>query len=116
MSLSQLDKIRKSTQSDVHVLCFDTEVHLFEKLDIENHKNYISTKIGSSFTKGGTRFFPIYEFIKKKNISPDILIIYTDGYNVEGKFNNPLPFIQTLWVYTEDHFKHIFGNQLIIKK
>jgi len=62
---------------------------------------------------GGTDFRPIFEFIEKKRLYPDLLIFLTDGearYPQKNHYRYPV-----LWVLTKEH-KVPWGYTLVIPK
>lgn len=84
---SELRKIQK--HAEVIVLEFDAKVQKEYKLTKNIKTNFLG--------RGGTDFRVIWEYLKKKNIKGDGLLILTDG-------KGPTPintFIPTMWVLTK---------------
>ena len=48
---------------------------------------------------GGTDFRPVFEYIRKKSLNPDLLLFFTDGYGDTPA--NPPPY-PVMWVLTND--------------
>lgn len=115
ISLNHLNKLKKTLNSNIHVLFFDGNVHLSLELNDFNFEKLMKSEITKSFTKGGTKFKPIFEEIKQKKIKADVLLIFTDGFSSEKVFKNPLPSVPTLWVLTPENKKPSFGKFIIMK-
>jgi len=89
------------TAYKIHVFCFDTAVHnpvQFTSDDIADMSEYT---LGGF---GGTDFEPIFEYMKEYDVSPERLIVFTDGYPF-GSWGDP-DYVDTLWV--------IHGNDSIV--
>jgi predicted metal-dependent peptidase len=81
----------------IHVACFDTEVYnmqLFTSDNLEDISNY-EIKGG-----GGTDFDAIFDFLKREDIEPKKLIVFTDGYPC-GSWGDP-NYCDTTWVIHGD--------------
>jgi predicted metal-dependent peptidase len=49
--------------------------------------------------RGGTSFIPVFEYIEEEQISPDLLIYFTDGY---GSFPEHEPNYPVIWMITSE--------------
>ena len=84
------------TPERIRVLWWDTQVHgeqVFDG-DYTNIKGLLKPMGG-----GGTRAGAVSDYIVKKNINPDCVIVFTDGYveqNVDWQVKTP-----TLWLITQ---------------
>lgn len=81
----------------IHVACFDTDVYnmqLFTSDNLEDISEY-DLKGG-----GGTDFDAIFDFLKKEDIEPKKLIVFTDGYPC-GSWGDP-NYCDTTWVIHGD--------------
>ena len=81
----------------VHVFCFDTEIY--------NPKDYHSDNMDDiadyePMGGGGTDFDCIFEYLKKENIEPKRLIVFTDGYPC-GSWGDP-DYCDTTWIIHGD--------------
>jgi hypothetical protein len=61
----------------VHVFCFDTEIYNPQTFDSENME---SIEDYEPMGGGGTDFDAIFDYLKSEAISPNRLIVFTDGY------------------------------------
>lgn len=111
--VKHLANLRDATGAIVHIGAFDAEVHAFHELTKNNYERILKTQI--SFTQGGTMFGPIFKKVKESKIKPDVLLIFTDGWNFDPIPKNPLPHIPIMWVYTKNHTKQNFGRHLIMQ-
>lgn len=112
-AVSHMYNICGMFDSKLWVGAFDTEVHTFSEVNKFNYKDFLKTKL--PHTRGGTTFGPIFKKIEDEKLSPDVIIIFTDGYN-----SDPLPKCplghgnNVLWVYTEIYQKQSFGHHLMM--
>lgn len=95
---SELVSIAEAVQPEaIRILWWDTKVH-GEQLFTENYE-----QIGSLLKPlggGGTRVSCVSEYINKKKIKAECVVVFTDGYlenDVVWDINNP-----TLWLVTEN--------------
>ena len=61
----------------IHVAAFDTEVHNPVQYDSENLKDITEYRIDGG---GGTDFTCVFDYLKREEIEPKRLIVFTDGY------------------------------------
>ncbi|MCY3413674.1 MAG: hypothetical protein INQ03_18670 [Candidatus Heimdallarchaeota archaeon] len=54
---------------------------------------------GKIYGRGGTSFVPVFEYVEEKEISPSVLLYFTDGY---GTFPAHQPEYDTIWVMTTE--------------
>ena len=115
-SVAHLNKLRLSTNSKMWVMCFDAAINTCIELTKNNYKDLLKTKVGESYSRGGTAFMPIFDrILTDKNLkNPDVVVIFTDGYNYDVINENPIPRIPLLWVYTPEHAKKNFGRYIIM--
>ena len=95
---SELVSICEAVSPDaVRVLWWDTKVH-GEQLFTDNYEN-----LGSMLKPlggGGTRVSSVAEYINKKNINAECVLVFTDGYLENGVvWNISAP---TLWLVTQN--------------
>ena len=65
---------------------------------------------------GGTDFRPVFEYVRKKSLNPDLLLFFTDGYGDAP--DNPPPY-PVMWVLANDsrppapwgRVTHFFANK-----
>ena len=74
--------------ADVH----DVQIFTDVKIPESNHR----WKIHGG---GGTDFRPVFEYVRKKSLNPDLLLFFTDGYGDAPA--NPPPY-PVMWVLTND--------------
>jgi predicted metal-dependent peptidase len=95
--LSTLARICEAAQPDlVRVLWWDTDVKLEQTFD-RSQIGEIAT-LARPQGGGGTRVSSVSEYIVQRGLSPDCLIVLTDGY-VEGDINWQTT-VPTLWTVT----------------
>lgn len=61
----------------IHVFCFDTEVHNPAQYNSDNLDSITEYEPGGG---GGTDFTAIYDYLKREEIEPKRLVVFTDGY------------------------------------
>ena len=61
----------------IHVFCFDTEVHNPAQYDSDNLDSITEYEPGGG---GGTDFTAIYDYLKREEIEPKRMVVFTDGY------------------------------------
>ena len=61
----------------IHVAAFDTEVHNPVQYDSENLEDITEYRIDGG---GGTDFTCVFDYLKREEIEPKRLIVFTDGY------------------------------------
>jgi predicted metal-dependent peptidase len=95
---SELVSIAEAVRPEaIRILWWDTKVH-GEQLFTDNYE-----QIGSLLKPlggGGTRVSSVSEYINKKNIKAECVVIFTDGYlenDVKWDINSP-----TLWLVTQN--------------
>jgi len=81
------------TAYKIHLFCFDTQVHNPEQFNSDDIKDITEYELGGF---GGTDFVPIFEYMKENDVSPDRLIVFTDGYPY-GSWGDA-DYVDTLWV------------------
>ena len=63
--------------------------------------------------RGGTDFRPVFNYIKKKKLSPNVLVFFTDGYGPAPE-KPPKSYI-VIWVYpSSGHTKLPWGIHLVM--
>jgi predicted metal-dependent peptidase len=92
--ITELKTIQRFVSEIICISC-DAEVHTVVSLsDVDSVKKFVP-KGG-----GGTDFRPVFNYIQKKNINPEVLIYITDGF---GTYPERAPFYPVLWVLTPNH-------------
>jgi predicted metal-dependent peptidase len=116
-AVSHLNKLRQSTNSKMFIICFDAGITLNMELKKQSYEKVLKTKVGESYSQGGTMFGPVFEAIntEKDLKTADVILFFTDGYNFDAITENPVPRIPLLWVYTPQHQKQNFGNHIIMQ-
>lgn len=116
-AVSHLNKLRQSTNSKMFIICFDAGITLNMELKKQNYEKVLKSRVGESYSRGGTQFTPVFDLIKTdKNLkNPDVILFFTDGYNFDNIPTNPIPRVPLLWVYTPEHQKQNFGNHIVMK-
>jgi len=102
-SVAELHLIQRYMNADVTLIQCDTRV--------QGHTKFRKgTKI-EIHGRGGTDFRPVFEYIQKKKLSPDVLVFFTDG---EGPAPDKAPkSYPVIWVYTSGyHRKQDWGFHL----
>lgn len=95
----------------VRVLWWDTTVHAEQVFEEENYADI--AKLLKPRGGGGTRVTCVNEYITQHNLSPDAVIVFTDGYvegNIMWTINAP-----TLWLVTDNHSFVPPSNGRIVK-
>ena len=76
--LSEIQDIMDSFPAyRIHVFCFDTEVHNPAQYDSDNLDSITEYEPGGG---GGTDFTAIYDYLKREEIEPKRMVVFTDGY------------------------------------
>ena len=92
--ITELKTIQRFVSEIICISC-DAEVHTVVSLsDVDSVKKFVP-KGG-----GGTDFRPVFNYIQKKNVNPEVLIYITDGF---GTYPERAPFYPVLWVLTPNH-------------
>jgi len=81
------------TAYKIHLFCFDTQVHNPEQFNSDDINSIAEYEMGGF---GGTDFEPIFNYMKTNEVSPERLIVFTDGYPF-GSWGDP-DYVDTLWV------------------
>lgn len=81
----------------IHVACFDTEVYNMQLYTSDNLEDIAEYDLKGG---GGTDFDCIFDFLKKEDIEPKKLIVFTDGYPC-GSWGDP-NYCDTTWVIHGD--------------
>lgn len=81
----------------IHVACFDTEVYNMQLFTSDNLEDISEYEIKGG---GGTDFDCIFDYLKKEDIEPKKLIVFTDGYPC-GSWGDP-NYCDTTWVIHGD--------------
>jgi len=92
-AINELRHMRKLKEADIWLVMCDTEVAWKGK--IERFTNLPKKFYG----RGGTAFEPVFEWVEKENIQPNVLIYLTDGAGSYPK-QQPLEYT-TIWLMTE---------------
>ena len=87
------------------VLDIDTEIH-----SIEEYTEY-DVPTFEMRGRGGACFEPVFDWIKKENITPDAVVYLTDGY---ATFPPPILDYPVLWIITNHDVKPPWGEHLIL--
>ena len=108
--MSEIEGIYKTGLSDITLCKFTGEVEKIIKY------TGINDEVSSRFN-GGTLFQPVFD--EAENYNPDLLIMFTDGFNFDGKCTYSKP-QNVLWVLTSNgklssKFDN-FGDVIKIKK
>jgi predicted metal-dependent peptidase len=81
----------------IHVACFDTEVYNMQLFTSDNLEDIAEYDLKGG---GGTDFDAIFDFLKREDIEPKKLIVFTDGYPC-GSWGDP-NYCDTTWVIHGD--------------
>ena len=96
--ISEIKYIQKCYKSDIDILECDAKVQKVYKLDPFK-------KLDTKFKgRGGTDYEPIFEYIKTKNMKPDLLVYFTDFYCTFPKKEPPYPVI---WCVSSNGDKNV---------
>ena len=85
MSQDMLQDILSETQGcmdqytnfNIHLFCFDTEVHNPQDFDENNIDEFLEYE---SMGGGGTDFMCCWDYMKDQGINPKLFVMFTDGY------------------------------------
>jgi predicted metal-dependent peptidase len=94
--------IKHAKPSKVHVVYCDAQVQRTEEYGPHDDVRATKPKGG-----GGTRFEPVFEWVKEQNIQPECLVYLTDMY---GSFPDKEPHYPTIWVSTSEIKEAPFGK------
>ncbi len=83
--------------ANLHIIYFDSEVSHYDMYEKDGIRPQLAFHGG-----GGTRFSPIYHFMKEKDIEPVALVFLTDLYCDDYGEEPPFP---VLWVCTEKQYE-----------
>ena len=96
--IAEIDKLRMVTQCDLTLIQCDAVIQKVNEYDAYNDVNFNKIRI---LGRGGTRFEPVFEWVKDKQQSGglffDALIYLTDG---DGSFPEKAPSYPVLWIMT----------------
>ena len=81
----------------IHIACFDTEVYNPEQYDSDNLEDISEYQLAGG---GGTMFESMFDYMKKAEIEPKKLIVFTDGYPC-GSWGDP-NYCDTTWIIHGD--------------
>jgi len=96
--LSEVQGIMESFDSyKIHIACFDTEVYNFETYTSETLEGMETYQLAGG---GGTDFNCFFNYLKKEEIEPKKLVVFTDGYPC-GSWGDP-NYCDTLWIIHGD--------------
>jgi len=92
--LSEIQGIMDSFPAyKIHVFCFDTDVHNPAVYTSDNLESITEYEPGGG---GGTDFDAIYNYLKKEEIEPKRLVVFTDGYPF-GSWGDE-QYTDTVWI------------------
>ena len=80
-------------QFRIHIATFDTEVYNARTYDSENMDSMLDYEVSGG---GGTSFECIFDYLKKEQLEPKRLIVFTDGYPY-GSWGDE-NYADTLWI------------------
>ena len=91
------------------VIRCDAKVHGVNELDRPQDLTELRQEINAEGIGGGggTRFAPVFEWLKEHNVKPDMLVYITD---LEGSFPSRAPDYQTIWANIKPGNKAPFGT------
>lgn len=96
--LAEVQGIMESFDSyKIHIACFDTEVYNLQTYTSETLENIDTYELAGG---GGTDFDCFFDFLKKEEIEPKKLVVFTDGYPC-GSWGDPI-YCDTLWIIHGD--------------
>jgi predicted metal-dependent peptidase len=96
----------------IHIFSFDTEVYNYQTYDSDNLDNIRDYEV---FGGGGTDFTAIYDFLKREQIEPKRLVVFTDGYPC-GSWGDE-NYCDTLWViHGSDNIQPPWGQYTYYKE
>ena len=96
--LAEVQGIMESFDSyKIHIACFDTEVYNLQTYTSETLENIDTYELAGG---GGTDFDCFFDFLKKEEIEPKKLVVFTDGYPC-GSWGDP-NYCDTLWIIHGD--------------
>jgi predicted metal-dependent peptidase len=104
---SEFNEIHRTLRpKKTYVLDIDTKIH-----SVKEYSEY-DTPTFEMHGRGGTRFEPVFDWVRDENIMPDAIVYLTDGY---ASFPPPVLDIPVLWVITNHDVKPPWGEHLILE-
>ena len=104
---SEVSEIHKTLRPEkMWILDIDTHIHHVQELT-----KYDKVKL-NYYGRGGTSFYPLFQWIKDNNIHPDAVVYLTDGY---AQFPKEKPNYPVLWAITNHQIKPPWGEHLILE-
>jgi len=87
----------------------DAKVHDVDELERPQDLNGLKAKVNEDGIGGGggTRFWPVFDWIKEHNVKPDMLVYLTD---MEGAFPQRAPDYSTIWASIKPGKRAPFGT------
>lgn len=82
---------------EIHVICFDTDVYNYDVFTSDDGRDISEYELAGG---GGTEFDVVFKYLEDNDITPDQLIMFTDGYPW-GSWGNP-DYCDTLFVIHGD--------------
>jgi len=91
--LSEVDQIKAQVRARIALHACDTEVTDEGPWEFEP---WDELKLPIKFKGGGgTRFTPVFDWVEKQEMSPDLLVYFTDA---EGEFPEQMPAYPVIWL------------------
>lgn len=108
-SINQVSELCNEFMQSVDLALFDDDVYsFFPEFTAE-------TKI-DKIRQGGTNFKPIFDFIAAEDLTPDVVIILTDGYNQDkNALVNFVPDYSVIWLIQGIQYKCNFGEIIFME-
>ncbi len=91
--MTEIFDIVKNSDFDITIIECDSEVRRVYKVKI---KSQVKKKID---TRGGTRFSPVFQYVKEKRLTNKVIIFFTDGIG-EKEISVDLRNNKVIWVLT----------------
>ena len=81
----------------IHIACFDTEVYNPQQYNSDDINDIVDYELAGG---GGTMFECMFDYLKKAEIEPKKMIVFTDGYPC-GSWGDP-NYCDTVWIIHGD--------------
>jgi len=91
--VSEIDALKGQMRAKIHLLACDAELAEDCPWTYEPWEEFV---VPYAFDGGGgTSFKPVFEYVEKAGLQPDLLVYFTDA---DGKFPDNMPYYPVIWL------------------